>query len=206
MQKKHIRNAQFILFMLIFTLTALGTASAADSLSDNPVTYVNHATFVGTTNYNTVAESEYTHNPKPIKPPKAALTTETASAEVIMTKTSNGIVYAGQKGTFTITLTNKGPNKAKNVIVRDPFITGFTYTPSTGKYDPNTGLWTIGTLANGATATLNITRTMQEADVGTTIYNTAIRNTNNLQPDTNNTTNSSPKDKPISTRNHDKNQ
>ena len=90
-----------------------------------------------------------------------------------MSKTSNGPVYAGQTGTFTITLINKGPNDAKNVIVRDPFITGFTYTPSTGKYDPTTGLWTIGTLANGATATLNITRTMHQADVGTTIYNIA---------------------------------
>ena len=172
MQKKHIRNAQFILFMLIFTLTALGTASAADNLSDNPVKSINHAIFVGTTNYNTVYESEYTHNPKPIKPQKAALTTKTAAAEVIMTKTSNGIVYAGQKGTFTITLTNKGPNKAKNVIVRDPFITGFTYTPSIGSYYSTSGLWTIGTLASGATATLTISKVMSPTDVGT-INNTA---------------------------------
>ncbi len=44
-------------------------------------------------------------------------------AQVAMTKTSNGPVYVGQTGTFTVTVTNNGPNTATNVIVTDPFIT-----------------------------------------------------------------------------------
>ena len=122
-------------------------------------------TDVGTIN-NTASEIQVTYNPTPITPQTATLTVNPV-AHVIMTKTSNGSVYVGQTGKFTITLKNNGPNDATNVIVRDPFITGFTYTPSFGTYDPATGIWTIGTLANGATATLTMTKVMSPTDVGT---------------------------------------
>ena len=56
-------------------------------------------------------------------------------ARVVMTKTSNGPVHVGQTGTFTITLTNNGPNDATHILVNDPFIAGFTYTPSIGSYN-----------------------------------------------------------------------
>ena len=41
-----------------------------------------------------------------------------------------------------------------------------------GAYVSGTGLWTIGTLNNGATATLNITATVDVGTSGTTITNT----------------------------------
>ena len=99
-----------------------------------------------------------------------------------MTKTGNGPVYVGQTGTFTVTVTNNGPNTATNVIVTDPFITGFTFTPSTGTYNQATGIWNIGTLANGATATLTITKNpMEPTDVGT-IQNTATETQTTYNP------------------------
>jgi len=43
---------------------------------------------------------------------------------------------------------------------------------SGGAYDPATGLWSIPTLANGSTATLRITATVDAGTAGTTITNT----------------------------------
>ena len=108
-----------------------------------------------------------------------------------MTKTSNGPVYVGQTGTFTITLTNNGPNDATNVLVKDPYITGFTYTPSTGIIQLRnrnmdhfyTGKWSNSNINHNQS---NVTNRR-----GNNTQH-SIRNTNNLQPNTNNTTNSKP--------------
>ena len=65
--------------------------------------------------YDNVTESQFTHNPTPITRQTAVIKTRKA-AEVTMTKTSNGPVYVGQKGTFTITLKNNGPNDASKCL------------------------------------------------------------------------------------------
>ena len=102
-------------------------------------------------------------------------------ANVYMTKTGNGPLNVGQTGTFTITLTNNGPNAATNVQVTDPVPTGFTAgTPSTGTYVGN--VWTIPSLANGATATLTFNRVMTNADAGTTKTNTASETQDTYNP------------------------
>ena len=62
--------------------------------------------------------------------------------------------------TFTIEVTNKGPNDATEVVVTDLLPNGFEYlsaTTSEGVYDEVTGLWTIGTIENGDTETLTVT-------------------------------------------------
>ena len=102
-------------------------------------------------------------------------------ANVYMTKTGNGPLNVGQTGTFTITLTNNGPNAAQNIQVTDPVPTGFTAgTPSTGTYVGN--IWTIPSLANGATATLTFNRVMTNADAGTTKTNTASETQDTYNP------------------------
>ena len=63
---------------------------------------------------------------------------------------------------FTIAVTNDGPSDATGVTVTDQLPSGYSYVSDdgSGAYDDGTGIWTIGALANGATATLNITATV----------------------------------------------
>jgi uncharacterized repeat protein (TIGR01451 family) len=65
----------------------------------------------------------------------------------------------GERVTYTITVTNGGPSTATNVLVDDDLPEGVEWVSDTsgGAYDPATGEWTVGTLANGASSTLSIT-------------------------------------------------
>jgi uncharacterized repeat protein (TIGR01451 family) len=81
----------------------------------------------------------------------------------------------GSSITYTVTLVNNGGNNATGVVVTDLLPAGVAFvsaTPSQGAYVSGTGLWTVGALANGATATLTITATVTAAN-GTTVVNTA---------------------------------
>lgn len=64
---------------------------------------------------------------------------------------------------FTLTAYNGGPDNASNVVVNNLLPNGFTVTGHTGGagYDPGTGIWTIGALNKGTTATLTITATVK---------------------------------------------
>ncbi len=67
---------------------------------------------------------------------------------------------------FTVTATNNGPSDATGVQVNDLLPVGLTFVsgiPSAGSYASGTGIWTIGSLANGATATLTLTATVNRA-------------------------------------------
>jgi uncharacterized repeat protein (TIGR01451 family) len=85
-------------------------------------------------------------------------------ADLAITKTASSATPAvGGTVTFTLTVTNNGPNNATGVVVNDPLAAGLTYVSDTGAgaYNSGTGLWTLpGTLNNGATATLQITATV----------------------------------------------
>ncbi|MCY1660432.1 DUF11 domain-containing protein [Chryseobacterium sp. SL1] len=62
--------------------------------------------------------------------------------------------------TFTVSATNNGASNSPNTIVNALLPSGYTYVSSTasaGTYDNATGVWTIGTLNDQATATLTIT-------------------------------------------------
>jgi uncharacterized repeat protein (TIGR01451 family) len=62
--------------------------------------------------------------------------------------------------TFTITLTNSGPNAATNVVVTDLLPAGLTFqsaTPSQGTYNSSNGTWTVGTVISGLPQSLTIT-------------------------------------------------
>ena len=85
-----------------------------------------------------------------------------------MTKTvSNPTPNVGDTITFTVTLTNSGPDAATGVTVTDLLPAGLTFvsaTPSQGTYDSATGVWTVGTVATGAPQTLTITATVVSPD------------------------------------------
>ncbi|MEO8495398.1 MAG: SpaA isopeptide-forming pilin-related protein, partial [Planctomycetota bacterium] len=82
------------------------------------------------------------------------------SADLSLTKTvSNASPNVGENVTFTLTLANAGPDSASNVAVGDTLPTGMTFvssTPSQGTYNSGTGVWTVGALASGGNATLQI--------------------------------------------------
>jgi len=69
----------------------------------------------------------------------------------------------GSNVTLTVTATNGGPADATGVEITDLLPTGLTFvsaTPSQGTYTPGTGVWTVGSVANGASATLQIVATV----------------------------------------------
>ena len=96
-------------------------------------------------------------------------------ADLVTGKTvDNGTPNEGDTIVYTLTLTNSGPNQATNLTLTDQLPAGVTYVSDdgAGAYASGTGLWTIGTLNNGATATLNITATVDVGTSGNTITNT----------------------------------
>ena len=112
---------------------------------------------------------------------------------VIVKEVSKQTVATGEVITWTVTVTNKGPDAAVNTRVTDKLPAGLIFITSDGKYDPVSGLWIVGDLANGASASLVITTQVN-------ITNATIRNVANATSDTpgnntpgNNTTEVDPK-------------
>jgi uncharacterized repeat protein (TIGR01451 family) len=106
----------------------------------------------------------------------APLNLVAAAADIGVTKSvSNPTPATGTNVTFTVTVTNHGPNDATSVQVTDPIPSGLTLvsaTPAQGTYTAGTGLWNIGPLANGASTTMLIVATV----TGTSpVTNTATR-------------------------------
>ncbi len=95
----------------------------------------------------------------------------TESSDLSLTKTVNtGTPSIGQNVTFSITVNNAGPSGATNVQVTDTLPPGLTFVSSTasqGLYNAGTGIWTIGSIANAASANLQIVATVNAAGVST---------------------------------------
>ena len=94
-----------------------------------------------------------------------ASATETPQlADLALTKTvSDATPNVGDQVTFTVTLTNGGPDAATGVAVTDLLPAGLTFasaTPSQGTYDAASGLWDVGTVAPGSPQTLPIVATV----------------------------------------------
>ena len=87
------------------------------------------------------------------------------SADLAVVKTvSNAAPNVGDIITFTVTVTNSGPNTAHNVKLTDTFpssseLTYLSNSPSQGSYNPGTGVWTVGTVNVGAAGTQTLTLT-----------------------------------------------
>jgi len=76
--------------------------------------------------------------------------------------------------TCTIILTNKGPDSADGIAVTDMLPAGISFASAVetqGTYSSSTGVWTVGSLAEGENATLTIAATVDAGTVGETIPN-----------------------------------
>jgi uncharacterized repeat protein (TIGR01451 family) len=98
----------------------------------------------------------------------------TPLADLSLTKTVNAATPpVGATVTFVITLANSGPVTATNVAVTDQLPAGLSFVSAAatlGSYDDATGVWSVGTLAAGASTILTITATVTAAG---SITNTA---------------------------------
>ncbi len=75
--------------------------------------------------------------------------------------------------TYTVKVTNNGPNEAKGIQATDLLPAGVNYVSSSvsqGTYDNTTGLWNVGNLANGAFATLTITVTADCEEINNSTF------------------------------------
>jgi uncharacterized repeat protein (TIGR01451 family) len=87
----------------------------------------------------------------------------------------NGGPVTGSTIHYTLTASATGPSASFGMVVNDVLPAGLTFvsaSSSEGSYDGSTGVWTIGGLNVGQTATLTITATVT-ASTGTAITNTA---------------------------------
>src|SRR6202022_4059035 len=107
-------------------------------------------------------------------------TTIVSQADIGVTKiASSGTVTVGSNVTFTITASNLGPSNATGVQITDLRPAGLTYVsaaPSQGTYTSGTGVWNIGAMGSGGSATLTLTATVTQSGP---LTNTATKSAEN---------------------------
>jgi uncharacterized repeat protein (TIGR01451 family) len=86
-------------------------------------------------------------------------TTVQALADVAVFKTGPTNVVAGGSITYTITVTNRGPEIATNTVVADTLPAGATLSIASGSFTQSNGVvrWVAVTLASGGSASYSIT-------------------------------------------------
>ncbi|CAM3446471.1 PKD domain-containing protein [Flavobacterium chungbukense] len=133
------------------------------------------ATVNSTGDYINTAEVSAATLPDPDSTPNNAVTTEDDYAEAATTPTnqasdlsltktvSSAAPLVGSPVTFEVVVTNNGPQDNTNVQITDLLPNGYSFngfTVSTGTYNPATGIWNVGNLANGKSETLQIISTV----------------------------------------------
>ena len=80
------------------------------------------------------------------------------TVDLTVNKTSDKVTYKYLDNViYTIVVTNHGPDDSFNVTVRDVLPNSLRFISASGNYNPVTGIWFIGHLAKGQSATLTIT-------------------------------------------------
>jgi len=105
----------------------------------------------------------------------------TPGADISLEKSvSNPRPDVGADVIFTIKANNNGPDDATGVEVTDQLPVGLSYLgdDSGGFYDSDTGIWDVGDLAEGESATLQITATVEDKGQ---LTNTASRTASSPQ-------------------------
>jgi uncharacterized repeat protein (TIGR01451 family) len=116
----------------------------------------------------------------------------TKTADLAVTMTGPSSETAGKTYTYTITLTNKGPNDAMSVTLTDTLPTGLTLSSEAQSGGPdtftntssaNTASFTLADLPNGHTDTFTVTAVVSSTQGnGTTLKNTASVSSSTSDP------------------------
>ncbi|MCM0666844.1 PKD domain-containing protein [Flavobacterium tyrosinilyticum] len=150
--------------------------------------------------YTNKAEVSAANLPDPDSTPNNGATTEDdyaeatttpvpTSADLSLTKAvNNATPLVGSQVTFSIQVTNSGPQEANSVAVTDLLPSGYTYvsySATTGSYDSSTGVWTVGNMPVSDSYTLQITAVVN----ATGNYTNTAEITASSQPDPDSTPN-----------------
>ena len=110
-------------------------------------------------------------------------------ADLGVTKTADwDTPVVGLPFTYSIFLTNSGPDMAQAIEITDNLPSSVTYSnslASQGIYDPGTGIWDVGDLANGDVALLEITVFANEGTSGFFVVTNRATVTDVIQEDPN---------------------
>lgn len=109
-------------------------------------------------------------------------TEKEADLEIIKTSSKTS-VECGAPLTYTITVKNNGPDKSEGIKVSDLLPSGAIYvsnSASQGSYNNITGIWTVGDLNNGLTATLTINVTIDCGQINSGSFDLGIAKEYNL--------------------------
>jgi uncharacterized repeat protein (TIGR01451 family) len=109
----------------------------------------------------------------------ASVVVGVGTTDLAVTKAVNTTAPSeGATVTYTVVVSNPSTSSATNVTVGDALPAGLTYAAggssvTQGGYNAGAGLWTVGTLNSGATATMLLAATVNAGTTGWTITNTA---------------------------------
>ena len=111
----------------------------------------------------------------------AGLISAPPKVDLAVTKTDGKtVVTAGSTDTYTITVTNNGPGTVNSFDLTDQIpaqlLNPVWGTPSSGSYNPTTGLWNGVTLASGQSVNITLTGTISPAAITNTTTYTATGN------------------------------
>jgi len=125
------------------------------------------ATVTGDAAAKTLVNTATARNDQMDDPVSAEASIYVPSADLILTKTVDKTKPTVKDTVvFTLIVNNHGPDTAVDVTVFDKLPAGVTYVSHVanyGTYDPATGLWSISSLPNGASAVLTITAVVEES-------------------------------------------
>jgi uncharacterized repeat protein (TIGR01451 family) len=131
-------------------------------------------------------------DPNPSNDVSSAVVTVRGADLAVYKSVDNLRPNEGDTLTYRIAVTNRGPSDTTGVVIEEAIPAGLTYVihmTSQGTYDTGTDLWTVGSLAYGAGAWLEIEVTIDYGTLGTVITNVASVYANDL-PDPVSTNNS----------------
>lgn len=93
----------------------------------------------------------------------------------------------GQTVTYTIEITNNGPDDATNVVATDTVPAGTTFVSASPTEDSTSPLaWSLGNLASGDSTSIMVEVTVDAGTAGDTITNTATTSADETETDTTN--------------------
>jgi uncharacterized repeat protein (TIGR01451 family) len=140
----------------VFTLDLVVTVDAAGEFTNVAEVIEHNETDIDSTPGNNVPEEDDQDSATVVASPLIDVELDKSVAPAA--------VRVGATTTFSVLVTNKGPQAATGVVVEDRLPAGLTYVSHSGdgSFDPATFIWTIGDLAVGASVSIDFVVSVDE--------------------------------------------